>query len=1263
MPSDDDIALVDRRRLRWEPTDSNTLLGEGSFGIVYSGRFNGTPVAIKVIKRPPPAENASDDDRLREHAALKQHRREIHRFKVVQNPYIIQYLGVFRGEHPRDLYIVTEYLEGGSLHDSLSKMRARKAILDDRSFLQVATHIARGLNHVHASQYTHGDMKPQNILLTSAFQFSDTDKGNIAASIPASAKVKIADFGLSKRLDGAESASIFGSTTATTDFGTGPCGTYLYMSPEAYEGISRLTDSQAKAADVYAFALVLFELLSGLQSWGYERVRNPMQLSAFVRSGKRPAWGPRQSQIDPAYIDLVTRCWSQNADERPTVDEIVGILEDQQNMYDRRKSEMVKSPSSQAFSDVTKQDAFSPDFLYQKDDNEIPHHVAEPRSSGNIGDPDGHGNVPSRGSTPVPDLCEVEECERIDTKVDSEDDAHTLGEGEDVFGSQELNDFEAPDDFEQPPIKPVISMRLTPTEVELYRSKQAPKAYVEAEDSDSERTCSDTDSEACRQDDEDSDDDEPDIEGAIPNAVSSCTNMNGKADLDSQENDSSRFMDSIAGPVTQVESFMVPLPEHEELNLPENDRPVWGLGSDVEKPDSRTNSMIMKSMLAVSLNDMTPKGVPQNERNAPAGQGNEKVSQDATSLSEQLNSVHLALAPSQPLVPSEPNESEENSKENISTATGTPKTPEETADGPTCAAQQGRTKTYTSPTVEESEIASFFPGTEIPVHSTEPRPSNGWPLSQVPDRPQVSNYVNGYSHQPNPYGSLTEEEASAPPLSGTSQSAMGVGAAQVPHQMPNRISSPAWASPGSNYSAMEPNHRIPTANLNPNMLGSGHSVDNSAVVAALQRHNAAAVLRDWWNRGFTRAVSSGLAQAHDIGGEELLDLVRDFTARNNGSSQERKDPLVARDLCASIGHIARNSSRPLGQHAITRTVRDVLLVLPTFNYLGVARTEVFSFANFALCNLFKVYNVIQDFQLRNMTASWITYVLSWNTSPGKEAPFDQVLAYTATSAARNFMWMNEDNVRAFVECNSNKGYGAPPASVTLISSMMYFDWKGGLSVVEASLSAMAMIVHFPRQRGEFMKAHGADAVMDVLSKHAGNSGITSLALWMVTVLFSGPAGGQSHEEAETIRRLFIDGHGCQKFVKALERVDQLSGSEKQKVENLENGYNALLAVARFGGSLRAHLIEAGCMPMILKSVRQVGSSLSGHYGSEEEILVRKRLGMVLFELVREMSNEHKGKSYMQDNNVRHPLESMMRIHGSDDGFTSRCRVALTSLAY
>jgi serine/threonine protein kinase len=161
------------------------ILGEGEYGVVHCGRWNGTPVAIKVCAAPQPARFAhkaailskcqcSSESSLRRHdislqvlkasAAIRREQlaSEIAVLLKVHHPNIVQFLGASTQEEP--LMIVSEMMDGGSLETALQRRRN----LPLRRVLEIALDCARGLNFLHLANphcLIHRDLKPSNIML------------------------------------------------------------------------------------------------------------------------------------------------------------------------------------------------------------------------------------------------------------------------------------------------------------------------------------------------------------------------------------------------------------------------------------------------------------------------------------------------------------------------------------------------------------------------------------------------------------------------------------------------------------------------------------------------------------------------------------------------------------------------------------------------------------------------------------------------------------------------------------------------------------------------------------------------------------------------------------------------------------------------------------------------------------------------------------------------------------------------------------------
>jgi eukaryotic-like serine/threonine-protein kinase len=135
-------------------------------------------------------------------------------------------------------YLVMELIEGPTLGDRIKE----GAIPLDES-LKIATQIADALAAAHEKGVVHRDLKPANI------------------KIKPDGSVKVLDFGLAKVGGTATVASEDSPTISMHQTQAGMLlGTAAYMSPEQAKG-----KPVGKSADIWAFGVVLYEMLTGDQ--------------------------------------------------------------------------------------------------------------------------------------------------------------------------------------------------------------------------------------------------------------------------------------------------------------------------------------------------------------------------------------------------------------------------------------------------------------------------------------------------------------------------------------------------------------------------------------------------------------------------------------------------------------------------------------------------------------------------------------------------------------------------------------------------------------------------------------------------------------------------------------------------------------------------------------------------------------------------------------------------------------------------------------
>ncbi len=259
---------------RLGPYEIVSKLGEGGMGEVYRARDPklGRDVALKIL----PASFASNPDRL------MRFEREAKALASLNHPNIAGIYGV------EGHALVMELVEG----EDLAERIARGPIAVD-DVVPIARQIAAALEVAHEAGIVHRDLKPANV------------------KVRPDGTVKVLDFGLAKVLSpehGAPSAAPgapsteHSALTVTSPAMTGMgmiLGTAAYMAPEQAKG--RQVD---RRADIWAFGVVLYEMLTGARLFDAETVSEVLAavLRAEVDFTALPAATP------PVVRQLLERC-------------------------------------------------------------------------------------------------------------------------------------------------------------------------------------------------------------------------------------------------------------------------------------------------------------------------------------------------------------------------------------------------------------------------------------------------------------------------------------------------------------------------------------------------------------------------------------------------------------------------------------------------------------------------------------------------------------------------------------------------------------------------------------------------------------------------------------------------------------------------------------------------------------------------------------------------------------------------------------------
>jgi len=264
----------------WKKTGSTFNRSETRHSKVIPAehRETGQKVAIKIINK----DLCNLTDLYNEVQALK---------KMEKHECVVELYDIF--ETRKYLHLVMELCSGGELLQRMTKRQGKP--YNERECCKIMNQVARGVKHIHSHGIVHRDLKPANILC----------KDNASMSI------RVADFGISKVLEGQEK------------YMKSQKGTLKYLAPEVLK-----EDLYDKRVDYWSLGIIMFRLFCGKLPFQGE---GEAQLIRSILEDDVQLDTEEWAHISPQAKHLIKRLLSRNPDKRATIDDIIDFTSIKKN--------------------------------------------------------------------------------------------------------------------------------------------------------------------------------------------------------------------------------------------------------------------------------------------------------------------------------------------------------------------------------------------------------------------------------------------------------------------------------------------------------------------------------------------------------------------------------------------------------------------------------------------------------------------------------------------------------------------------------------------------------------------------------------------------------------------------------------------------------------------------------------------------------------------------------------------------------------------
>ncbi|CAB4382068.1 unnamed protein product [Rhizophagus irregularis] len=251
-------------------------IGKGGFGKIYRANWKNSEqhLALKLL---------SNLDAVVARELV--HELKLHR-DVDFHDNVIRFCGVTIDDDTNKYMLVMEYADGGTLKDYLTENFYN---LSWKVKYNLSFQLASAILCLHDEGIVHCDLHCGNVLIR-----QDT--------------LKLADFGLSKRIDDA-------SNSSEKLFGIIP-----FIDPEKFGGCSQNYKLNEKS-DVYSAGVLLWVISSG--QYPFNNRKYDINLAIEISKGLRET---PITQTPDEFLKIYTKCWDGKPTERPTMQQVVAKL-------------------------------------------------------------------------------------------------------------------------------------------------------------------------------------------------------------------------------------------------------------------------------------------------------------------------------------------------------------------------------------------------------------------------------------------------------------------------------------------------------------------------------------------------------------------------------------------------------------------------------------------------------------------------------------------------------------------------------------------------------------------------------------------------------------------------------------------------------------------------------------------------------------------------------------------------------------------------